>query len=294
MMRVNTKLQILILMLGGFTLSGQVLGQARVVDAGSDRAAPNAQPQPVQPAATNGQNDIMLEMYLQLEALQNEIQNLRGIVEEQSYQIRRMQTEQRDRYLDTDARLTELFSYHSGQQPVANLNQPQATGNNNTTQPPVANETGLSIGQSGPGANPAGNNAQVQVVATPRNEQELYREALNLLLEAEAFQESVDMFQQYIDIYPQGVYFTNALYWQGAALHLQGNYTQSIAVLQRLLQEYPQDPKAPTAMLRLGTVYNEMGNTVRAAEFWRRVIDTYPGSTSEVQFAAEYLNDAGI
>jgi tol-pal system protein YbgF len=278
------KLSILI---GCLASSGQVMAQARVVDAAGDRQSANTQQ--TQQASSSGQNEIMVDMYLQLQSLQNEIQNLRGLVEEQSYEIRRMQTEQRDRYLDTDSRLSELFSYHSGQQPVAIQ---QSGGIPGQTQP-----TGGASQQSGnqvpvTGANVVG--GQSVTTASPQNEQELYSQALDLLLEDEAFQDSINMFQQYIDIYPQGRYFTNALYWQGAALHLLGNFPQSVAVLQRLLDEYPQDPKAPTAMLRIGTVYSEMGDRARAADYWRRISTAYPTSTSEIEFARGYLNDAGL
>ena len=74
-----------------------------VVDAGESESV-------TQQTANNNQNEIMVSMYLQLETLQAEIQNLRGLVEEQSYLIRRMQMEQRDRYLDTDSRIGELYN----------------------------------------------------------------------------------------------------------------------------------------------------------------------------------------
>jgi tol-pal system protein YbgF len=235
----------------------------------------------------------MVEMYLRLESLQTEIQNLRGLVEEQSYQIRRLQTESRDRYLDTDSRLTELFSFHNGQQPPSNAATPSELNNNG--QSPVAAGNAAATAVPQPMTAGAGIvSTNLSAVSTPRSEQELYRFALNQLLEEENFQESVNLFQQYIDVYPQGRYLTNSLYWQGAALHLLENYTQSISVLQRLLDEYPQDPKAATAMLRLGTVYNEMGNTQRAVDLWRRISQVYPNSTSEIELATEYLNDAGL
>jgi len=282
-------------------VSSQALAQARVVDAASDRGqAISAQAAPA--AGAGNQNDIMVEMYLRLESLQTEIQNLRGLVEEQSYQIRRLQTESRDRYLDTDSRLTELFSFHNGQQPPSNaatpsvLNNngqsPVAAGNAAATAVPQPMTAGAGVGGANAGAGIVSTN--LPAVSTPRNEQELYRLALNQLLDEENFQESVNLFQQYIDVYPQGRYLTNSLYWQGAALHLLENYTQSISVLQRLLDEYPQDPKAATAMLRLGTVYNEMGNTQRAVDLWRRISQVYPNSTSEIELATEYLNDAGL
>jgi tol-pal system protein YbgF len=284
-MQITTPLKILGLMLSCLAAYGQVFAQAQVVDAASDRAANSSQQNTQAQASTTSQNDIMVDMYLQLEALQSEIQNLRGLVEEQSYQIRRMQTEQRDRYLDTDSRLSELFSYHAGQQPAGIQTSPG--GNTGQVAPFAGNSNQREL--LAPGAI-----GVTTAAAGTLNEQDLYRQALSQLLEQEAFQDSVNLFQQYIDIYPQGSYFTNALYWQGAGLHLLGNYPQSIAVLQRLLNEYPQDPKAPTAMLRLGTVYNEMGDKARAVDYWRRISETYPSSTSEIELARDYLNDAGI
>lgn len=287
-MQSKTHLKIPGIIVSCLVTCGQVFAQAQVVDAASDRAVNTSQQSPQAQAGATSQNDIMVDMYLQLEALQREVQNLRGLVEEQTYQIRRMQTEQRDRYLDTDARLSELFSYHAGQQPAGIQTSPGG----NTGQ--VASAAGNSNQSELPAPGTANNTGVATAAASTLNEQELYRQALSQLLEQEAFQDSVNMFQQYIDIYPQGRYFTNALYWQGAGLHLLGNYPQSIAVLQRLLDEYPQDPKAPTAMLRLGTVYNEMGDKARAVDYWRRISESYPSSTSEIELARDYLNDAGI
>jgi len=264
--------------------------QVRVVDAGSSQenpaqTAPSAQ-------SNNSQNDIMVNMYLQLEALQSEIQNLRGMVEEQSYQIRRIQTEQRDRYLDTDSRLSEINnqvqSFHSGQRVVVTRPAPSpdpattsgansnASINVSTNNQPVGNATAAGAGVG---------------LASPQSEQQLYREALNLLLEDEAFSESISLFQQYIDRYPAGRYLTNTLYWQGAAMELAGLHAKAILVLQRLIYEFPQDAKAPTALLRLGTVYRKMGENAQAASQWRRIAEQYPQSVSEIEIANEYLSE---
>lgn len=286
-MIIRTGLRILVLTASSLAAGGQVLAQAQVVDAAGDRNS--GQVRQNSPATGAAQNDIMVDMYLQLEALQNEIQNLRGLVEEQSYEIRRMQSDQRDRYLDLDSRVSELFSYHSGQPPVALQPSQGATAG----QPPAAGGISQPDNAAQSAATVVGG-ATIPPVINSQNEAELYRQALSLLLENEAFQDSVSMFQQYIDIYPEGRYFTNALYWQGAALHLLGNYPQAIAVLQRLVDEYPQDPKAPTAMLRLGTVYSEMGDRTRAVDYWQRIRQSYPDSTSEIEIASEYLSDLGL
>lgn len=286
-MQANRKLQLLAGLTGILACAGWNPALAQripVVEAGSSQVQQ-------QPAADNsGQSEIMVNMYLQLEALQTEIQALRGLVEEQSYQIRRMQTEQRDRYIDTDSRLSEINNqvraYHGGQGtpvqlPTGNISPQAPTGG---TPLPGATET-PAIASQGTAA------GATVALATPESEQDLYRQALNLLLEEEKIDESITLFQQYLDVYPRGRYLTNALYWQGAALELVGSYNRAIEVLQRLLTEHPDDAKAPTAMLRLGTVYREMGNLAQAAEHWRKISELYPNSTSEIEIANDYLND---
>ena len=279
---------LMLLLLSSVHLMAQV--NVPVVEAGQSQTN-NTTP-------ADNQNEVMINMYLQLEALQAEIQNLRGIVEEQSYLVRRMQMEQRDRYLDTDSRLTELYndiqSYHAGsgaplQQPTGQLPTAEGERQNNVATgviPPSARNTSQPQSET-PGI---ASGASVAVNA-PQNEQELYRQALNLLLEDEAYQDSINLFQQYLDVYSDGRYLTNALYWQGAALELVGNYNQAIVVLQRLISEHPGDPKAPTAMLRLGTVYHEMGDDAQAAVNWQRISEIYPDATSEIEIANENLRD---
>jgi tol-pal system protein YbgF len=270
------------LILTVFTLASPLLtAQVQVVEAGGARNQS-------QPAANDNQNEIVINMYLQLEALQAEVQNLRGLVEEQSYQIRRMQTEQRDRYLDTDSRLNVLQNQIASPGRAA----PAITQAPPPVTPVESNSTAGGNGAAAANGNADQSPAQPAVTNTPRSEQDIYRQALALLLEKEEYQDSITLFQQYIDIYPQGRYFTNALYWQGAALELVGSYDRAIEVLTRLIDNHPQDAKAPTAMLRLGTVYREMGRKPEALATWRRISEVYPDSTSEIEIANEYLGDA--
>ncbi|MBT5484320.1 MAG: hypothetical protein HOK55_06300, partial [Gammaproteobacteria bacterium] len=161
----------------------------QVVDAGNNQG--QVQQSSDNTSRNESQNEVMINMYLQLEALQSEIQNLRGLVDEQSYQIRRMQTEQRDRYLDTDSRLSEINnqiqSFRGGQQEGVAQLPPSST-----ILPGNLNNSGNSGNQVGgnPAVNPVGNGlvaGAAVAVSTPQSEQELYREALNLLLEDEAF-----------------------------------------------------------------------------------------------------------
>lgn len=270
-------------------------------------SAATAQPQ--------GNNDLLMTLYTQLEALQREVQTLRGMVEEQSNQLRRVQTEQRDRYIDVDRRLSELTggavpgAAPGTTTPPATL--PGATAGANTlppatagTTPPTANDPAaaappaVSLGNVPAGGDAAVTQAPPPAAATPAGaapgaelgEQDLYRTALNLLLEQSQYDQSIQLFQAYIDRFPQGRLLTNAYYWQGEALILVSRLDEARDVFTRLVNEYPQDPKAAGAMLKLGVVYQQMGDRARAEQTWSEIATRYPENVTEIRAAQDYLN----
>ena len=263
--------------------------QVPVVDlGGAQGASPRATQQP---APGNSANQVLVELYMQLDNLQREVQNLRGIVEEQSYQLRRMETEQRDRYLDLDRRLSALESGNPttrSTSPSASGNDPQGAGGDGTDLAPAG---GLPQLGGGPGL-PTTVAAPDAADAGPQGEQDLYRNALNLLLEQEQYEESVSLFQQYLANYPDGNLAANAWYWLGEALILVNRYNEARDAFMTVMNEYPDDPKAAGAMLKLGVVYSRMGETQMARELWQRIPQEYPQSTSEIRFAQDYLSQA--
>lgn len=305
-------------------LSSQAFGQARVVEAGGGG---NVAAQPA-----GGGNDIVVSLYNQLEALQQEVQTLRGLVEEQGNQIRRMQTEQRDRYLDIDSRLNELGT---GAPAVGGVPGAPATTSAlppTSTQPPALQGAGTPVvtapsatlpaantdasvslpnaGAAAPPAQPSVTGIPPQQNPTttrsntpsansttlvgaasgsPQEEQELYRNALKLLVEENKNEEAIQSFQTYLTTYPRGRLLTNSLYWLGEAYLAVANYPQAEAAFNRLLNDYPQDPKAPDALLKLGMVYKGTGDTERARQIWQELPGRYPESANDIRLAREYL-----
>jgi tol-pal system protein YbgF len=271
-----------------------------------------------------------MQLYTQLESLQQEIQNLRGMVEEQSNQIRTMQTENRNRYLDIDRRLSELSGAGAAVGGATTLPTPggaaaAATGGISlppaTTgvapQPPL-NDTqgvnpaaGVTLGNTQPAnafppaagpqatqptagaaaatGGPAAvtQNPAQQGINANLGEQELYRNALNILLEQQParYEESISMFQSYIQRFPQGRLLTNAYYWLGEALILVERYEEARDTFTVLIDSYPDDPKAAGALLKRGDVYQRMGQTDLAQQDWRNISTRYPENTTEIREA---------
>lgn len=274
--------------------------QVPVVEAGGARA---------QPAAAQSQgNELLLTLYSQLEALQREVQTLRGMVEEQANQVRRMESGQRDRYLDIDRRLSELSGATSSLTPTlpgttaqgglpaatppaafpgAQSPAPGGVAQGTTTAPSIA--FGNAPPVDGTATNPAAGDASLSAEAQ-LGEQDLYRTALNLLLEQNQYDESVRLFQSYIERFPQGRLLTNAYYWQGEALILVSRFDEARNVFTYLITNFPEDPKAAGAMLKLGVVYQQMGDRARAEETWRNIATRYPENVTEIRAAQDYLN----
>lgn len=286
----------------------QANAQVPVVEAGAGQIPSSVNNSPVQNSGNTagnytGNTDIVEILYLQLEALQAEVQSLRGVVEEQSYQIRRMQTEQRDRYLDLDRRLNGIAS--SASTYTSTSASETALVNNSATPSPLilATETAIDpqaspviIGNSqqspvtitGVG-DPVTDTVSIPLLTTVLNEEELYRSALNLLLEESEYEQSIALFQQYIDVYPTGRRLTNAYYWQGEAFILVSRYNQAQDVFMKILDDYPADPKAAGALLKLGVAYSQMGNIARARQVWEDLSIRYPDSPTENRTARDFL-----
>jgi len=248
--------------------AGQLSAQVPVVEAGSSGARGNQQAP---------SNELVVSLYNQLEALQSEVQTLRGLVEEQGYQLQRLQTESRDRYLDVDRRLSAVTQGGFGSAPQL----PGLSDTQDLTPAPLNTET------------PGISTFPAPLPVTPANvvldEQEQYRTALNLLLEESKYDESIVQFQTYVDAFPQGRLLTNALYWQGEALILVARYDDAIAVFDRLLNEFPQDPKAAGAMLKKGVAYSQKGDRQQAETIWRDLPGRYPDNSPEIKAAQDYL-----
>ena len=251
-------------------------------------------------------NDLLLSLYDQLQTLQREVQNLRGIIEQQNHELRLLKNEQRDRYLDVDRRLSALSGGSSdtlGQSGMLGQDSPPGPGEERPAlgiqgvpptgqgarpvlQDPFDSAANAPLtGQNG-NADPGGATAP----GAQLDEQELYRSALALLLEQSEYEQAVNSFQQYIDRFPQGRLLTNAYYWQGEALILVDRLDQAQSVFMRIINDYPSDLKAAGAMLKLGVVYERMGQLDQAERTWQELPTRYPESATEIREAQNYLN----
>ena len=282
-MRIRSSLALLLL--AGAALA--VTAQVQVRDISGSRTQ-------VQPAQVTPSNELVMTLYDRIEALHQEVQTLRGIVEEQGYQLKKMQNEQKDRYLDIDRRLGAINNNPGSSSPRPAMPQPPALESSSaaanaastvTTQPapPPASVTATSAGK------------KASAAENDLDEQEIYRKALSMLLDehkpedakAKA-QQAADLFQTYIDNFPNGRLFANALYWQGEAFLVVANAAKARDTFNRLLADFPTHAKAAGALLKLGVAYKQLGEKAKASDTWKSLKIRYPDA-DEIGKADEYL-----
>ncbi len=220
-------------------------------------AATTIEPQPTFAASTQGSNAGNLSgLFRQMQLLQQEIQDLRGLVEEQDHQIKRLQRDQKEQYLDLDRRVIALSAGQPAPAPSAS----------STDTPPVVT--------------PSGN----------LSERDAYRLAFDGM-RAQQFDQSLAAFQSLIENYPNGQYTPNAFYWMGE-IFLVGKQDAELArqSFMQVVNLYPDHQKASDAMYKLGVVYNTLGDDTSARRFLDQVQREHPNSSAAglaKKFAAE-------
>ncbi|WP_281646818.1 tol-pal system protein YbgF [Parendozoicomonas sp. Alg238-R29] len=206
----------------------------------------------------------------QIETLQREVMELRGLVEEQVNAIERIQKENRDRYLDLDRRISQLAS---GQQAnSANPSKPATTDVSGASASVAAN---VSVGMAEAAAEKAG--------------EALYQDTFQLIRDRK-FPEAIAGLKTYVERYPSGTFVDNAQYWLGEVYLAQGELKDAQAAFTQLVEKYPFSDKLADATYKLGQVYDRQGDRAKAREYLQKAINDFPGS-SAARLADVYLRN---
>lgn len=236
-----------------------------------EESVPSSGPGPVAPAPDQGAVDSrsmgggtgesgrLSQLFYQIQVLQQEVQALRGMVEEQSYRLERLSRDQQEQYLDLDRRMQALRD-GSGRAPIA---------------------SSAGAASATPSANPSAGGA------APGSEREAYSAAFDLMKQRQ-FDASAQAFQALIADYPNGAYTPNAFYWLGE-LHLARDEDEAARqAFAQVVNLYPDHQKVPDALYKLGVTHHRLGDVARAREYLNRVRSEFPRS-SAAGLAQTYL-----
>jgi tol-pal system protein YbgF len=243
----------------------------------------------------------LYELMNRIDQLQNEVRELTGKVEEQSYQNSELKKRLSTMYSDFDERMQNLESKVSGGAPATGT--PPAGENAGDAEQPADLDAMQPSGEAQPAetgqapaeaaqapanaeAPPAVPPAPSEPAAAVSGDQE-YKQAYDDLRNGRTAQ-SIEEFKAYLGKNPAGPLSGNAQYWLGEAYRVNQDFSSSRAALLKVLESYPDSPKVPDALLKLGYIEIDLNNKPKAGEYLNRVVNEFP-NTKAARLAAEKL-----
>ncbi len=230
-------------------------------------------------SATPSSNNSMYEVLSRLEQLQQEIQQLRGVVEEQSQTIIDLKKRQRNIYSDLDLRLQTLtggdvqnYSNFDSNDQAGEFVENNEQSNNSVTEPTIIESPDTIIENS---------NMTDEIVngAPVRNEKKVYHEAYELLRNGHNTR-AISAFKSFLTEFPNSGYADNAQYWLGEAYMVNQDLNSSKIAFTKVISLYTESPKIPDALLKLAYLELKQKNMAKARDYLTQVSVSHPNSTA--------------
>ena len=190
----------------------------------------------------------LADMQNQIEALKQEVANLKGDLEVAQHNLDATQTRQKDLYTDTDTRLRRI---ESGPIPTS------------TSTPTPANAAPANAA-----AQPAAEEKDVTALADA-----------NALSQSAKHKEAFAAFDRFLKDYPTSKLASEALYGMGYSQFGLKNYKSAIATQQKVLDLHPESTKVPEAMFNMANSQIQLGQVNNAKKTLRSLIDKHPDAT---------------
>lgn len=238
--------------------ASQALAQVQIVESKPIGGASRINNTQANVAAPSLDPSIQNELYFQLQVLQQEVQDLRGLVEEQSYELKRLKQQRLDDYLDLDRRLSQA-------------------GQAGTTAPARVSSSEQAVAAD----------TNIDLADTPNvGELASYRSAIDLVLKQRDFDGGAKALQSYLNDFPSGHYVANAQYWLGQIYFQKNDLEQSKKWFGLMIEQFPRHQKAPEAKFKLAKALDSLGEKDKAKELLQEVVRS---GSSAAGLAQEYL-----
>ncbi|GLX77235.1 tol-pal system protein YbgF [Thalassotalea insulae] len=192
-------------------------------------------------------NRAQVKVQRQLDELQNEVDELRGVTELHTHQLSQILERQRELYQELDRRVSQALK------PANNV--------------PTSIEAPATT-------------ASTSSYSSNLTENEAYDRAVNLVLKEKRYDQAIPAFRTFNQNYPNSTYAANAHYWLGQLLFNKNELTQAKAEFERVVANYSQSTKRSDAMFKLALVEQKQGNSAKARSLYQQVIKEYPNSSA--------------
>jgi tol-pal system protein YbgF len=264
----------------------------------------------------------LLDMLQQLEALQQQVSQIRGDMELQMHTLEEIRARQRDLYADIDRRLQRLEGGGAGGAAEPETFGGPAAGNEppletlgpltggaepihgreaesaltvqpmepQQPEPEAAGTVGMQPGepQVPAAAADTGALAAVAPASDPVRARADYERAFTLLKQSR-YDQAAQAFRDFLATHGNSEYAGNAQYWLGETYYVTRDFESALAEYQRVVTDHPDSQKVPDAMLKMGFALQELGRLDEARTTLEDVTRRYP-STTAARLASERLN----
>ena len=196
------------------------------------------------------------ELLLQIDQLRQETQALRGLMEELSYQLSQMSSDQKTRYLDLDQRLGELVRIQKDAVTAQSTQMTPGTGD------AVDGSNDYIVNQN---QNPA------------VSDQDAYKGAFQLIKENK-LAEGLEAMKSFCQLYPDSELKIESEYWVGQLLNALNREIEAIEVFKKILLDDPEFRKILQVKVKLGKLLINNQDVMNGRKILQEVITQAPES----------------
>ncbi len=201
-------------------------------------------------------NQSLLNLHTQIEALGQDVNKLRGQVEVLVNENELTQKRQRDFYIDLDSRLRRI-------------EQPDLPAVSTSPVSPAATEPVADATTLSPAA------ASAATVGAAENGA---YEAAYALFKAGNYQAAITRFKSFLESYPRSRFASSAQYWIGNAYYARRDFDNAINTQRNLIKTFPDSAKAPDALLNIASSQREINKIAASRKTLEELIARYPVS----------------
>lgn len=109
------------------------------------------------------------------------------------------------------------------------------------------------------------------------SEQQLYQMAYDSVISSD-FERAIAEFAQYLSVYPQGRFVTNAYYWRGQAFLYLERFEEALEAYQVIVYQHPESTKLPDAMYGLALTHQALGEIEPARKLLNDIKTRFPNT----------------
>ncbi len=225
-------------------------------------------------------NEDAVKALTDFEAVQEEMRQLRSLLEEQQYELENLKKRQRAFYDDLDQRLRARE--RGDTETMAGTGQPDAIQGGGATQPIDATLPPLP-----PAAGAGAPSAAEEKVTVSRwserkrgnvaQEQAAYDAAFDALKRGR-YGEAVEGFQGLLRDYPGSQLADDAQYWIAEAHYVTREFESALIGYRAVVDGYAGSQRVPEALLKIGYLQYELGAYDNARATLSQIIERFPGT----------------